>query len=133
MISEVFGPSGGAQTHEPRGPKPRVLSTELHPEIQKYHTRKNRKSNFIVVKIVAKAMQLGTFDFLKSHKSPVAQGFPGFLKNYLNIIQQRPKAGALPTALHPGIFIYSFNQSNSIVYFQKDCKYSVAVVKLFLL
>ena len=27
------GPSGGAQTHEPRGPKPRVLSTELHPEI----------------------------------------------------------------------------------------------------
>ena len=99
--SRGFGPSGGAQTHEPRGPKPRVLSTELHPEIQKYHTRKNRKSNFIVVKIVAKAMQLGTFGFLKSHKSPVAQGFPGFLKNYLNIIQQRPKAGALPTALYP--------------------------------
>lgn len=78
VISEVFGPSGGAQTHEPRGPKPRVLSTELHPEIQKYHTR---KSNLIVVKIVAKAMQLGSFDFVKSHKSPVAQGFPGFLKN----------------------------------------------------
>ena len=103
MIAKGDGPSGGAQTHEPRGPKPRVLSTELHPEIQKYHTRKNRKSNFIVVKIVAKAMQLGTFDFLKSHKSPVAQGFPGFLKNYLNIIQQRPKSSALPTALYPDI------------------------------
>ncbi len=30
-----LGPSGGAQTHEPRGPKPRVLSTELHPGILK--------------------------------------------------------------------------------------------------
>ena len=34
MTLTVFGPSGGAQTHEPRGPKPRVLSTELHPDIR---------------------------------------------------------------------------------------------------
>ena len=32
--SRGFGPSGGAQTHEPRGPKPRVLSTELYPDIK---------------------------------------------------------------------------------------------------
>ena len=32
FLSMQVGPSGGTQTHEPRGPKPRVLSTELHPD-----------------------------------------------------------------------------------------------------
>lgn len=86
-----IGPSGETQTRGLTLPKRPFYQLNYTRIYIKYHTRKNRKSNFIVVKIVAKAMQLGTFDFLKSHKSPVAQGFPGFLKNYLNIIQQRPK------------------------------------------
>lgn len=36
------GPGGGIQTHEPRGPEPRVLSTELHPDVVVSHMEKSR-------------------------------------------------------------------------------------------
>ena len=32
VVRHPHGPSGGAQTHEPRGPKPRVISNELKPD-----------------------------------------------------------------------------------------------------
>lgn len=35
------GPSDGIQTHEPRGPEPRVLSTELHPDVELYPIWRN--------------------------------------------------------------------------------------------
>lgn len=63
----LCGPSGGIQTHEPRGPKPRVLSAELHPDIQFFTMieEEKRKSKFPLS--VVKAVVSGDFGAGKSN------------------------------------------------------------------
>jgi len=54
-----------------------------------------------VVKIVAKPEYFCTFKHFKKPKSLALQGIPLFFQNHKNSLQQRPKASALPVALHP--------------------------------
>ena len=107
LLSTHFGPSGGAQTHEPRGPKPRVLSTELHPDIQFFCMIpcEERKSKFfvsvggaVVTPNFAGVFQPGNF-----RRKLLSQGLPEVHFWGNGWVVYPPKSRVFPTELHPSV------------------------------
>ncbi len=93
----------------PRGPKPRVLSTELHPDIRFFCMIPcgERKSKFFVSVggAVVKPKIAGVFQAGNFRRRLLSQRLPGsrFQGNGWGVYP--PKASALPTALHPDILL----------------------------
>ena len=98
------------------GLKPTSLAVPNRAFYQLNYTRKytiiiveiTGKRNSIVVKIVANVVKIVakpdcfcTFKHLKKPKNLALQGISLFCQNHKNFLQQRPKAGALSTGLHP--------------------------------
>ena len=131
-ISEgVAGPSGATRT-------PGLLN----PNQARYHLRYTRIFNFCyyttlgakikVFPVCGQSCGQSRFsarfdDPAKSRKRTCFKAFRASASQLVDSVGTTPKAGALPTALHPDTFTYL----NSIVYFQKDCKSSSPVVRYF--
>ena len=69
-------------------------------------------------------------DPAKSRKCPYFKAFRASTSQVVDGVGTTPKPRALPTALHPGNCLSS-DSFHSIVYFERDCKYSSPVIRYF--
>ena len=67
---------------------------------------------------------------LKSRKRPCFKAFRASASQVMDGVHHTPKPRALPTALHPDSHL-SDDSFTSIVYFERDCKYSPPVIRYF--
>ena len=129
MISEGFWSEWRGSNSRPRGPKPRVLSAELHPDIQflsLYHGGEENQRFFCLWSFMWSKPFLYRFrQSKKIQQTQVSQGFAGFrlamsripprhtqsrratncaTPGYFVILSgwsYSPKPGAIPTSLYP--------------------------------
>ena len=129
-----FGPSGATRT-------PGLLN----PNQARYHLRYTRIFSFChYTTLGAKIKDFpvcghscgqGRFpvrfaDPAKSRKRPCYKAFRASASQLVDSVRTTPKPRALPTALHPDNCLSS-GSFHSIVYFERDCKYSSPVIRYF--
>ena len=112
MISEGFWSEWRGSNSRPRGPKPRVLSAELHPDIQflpLYHGEGDNQRFFCLWSFMWSKPLL--YRFRQSWKVPQTQALQGFAAFHLTLSRIPPRHSQSKRATNcanPGFLVIQF-------------------------
>ena len=112
MISEGFWSEWRGSNSRPRGPKPRVLSAELHPDIQflpLYHGEGDNQRFFCLWSFMWSKPLLRRFR--QSKKTPQTQASQGFAAFHLTLSRIPPRHSQSKRATNcanPGFLVIQF-------------------------